>query len=114
MSREVKSSRRKYHSPLRADQARQTRGRVLEAALGLFVDRGYAGTTVAAIATTNDELVQPYTTTRHDGGADNTTLQAHCWWRIVGHVGLVTDGAVYGLVRSGLRGQSLSTNSFAL
>ena len=42
--------RRAYHSPLRADQAQQTRRRVLEAARRLFVDRGYAGTTVAAVA----------------------------------------------------------------
>ena len=42
--------RRAYHSPLRADQAQQTRRRVLESARHLFVDRGYAGTTVAAVA----------------------------------------------------------------
>src|SRR5262245_21799542 len=47
MSEEVK--RRKYHSPLRADQAERTRRRILEAAFGLFVDRGYAGTTIAAV-----------------------------------------------------------------
>jgi AcrR family transcriptional regulator len=50
MAKEVKTSRRRYHSPLRTDQARQTRHRVLEAAFRLFADRGYAGTTVAAIA----------------------------------------------------------------
>jgi AcrR family transcriptional regulator len=50
MPDEVKPSRRKYHSPLRADQAEQTRRRVLEAAFRLFVDRGYAGTTIAAVA----------------------------------------------------------------
>jgi AcrR family transcriptional regulator len=50
MARAVKNSRRGYHSPLRADQARQTRRRVLEAALRLFVERGYAGTTIAAVA----------------------------------------------------------------
>lgn len=50
MSGEVKLPRRKYHSPLRADQARATRRRVLDAALGLFVERGYAGTTIAAVA----------------------------------------------------------------
>ena len=42
--------RRAYHSPLRADQAQQTRRRVLEAARRLFIERGYAGTTVAAVA----------------------------------------------------------------
>src|SRR5262245_15923036 len=47
---EVKRPRRKYHSPLRADQAEQTRSRVLSAAFDLFVERGYAGTTVTAVA----------------------------------------------------------------
>jgi AcrR family transcriptional regulator len=50
MARAVKTPRRAYRSPLRADQAQQTRRRVLESALELFVDRGYAGTTVAAVA----------------------------------------------------------------
>jgi AcrR family transcriptional regulator len=47
---EVKQSRRRYYSPLRADQARQTRARILDAAYRLFADRGYAGTTIAAVA----------------------------------------------------------------
>ncbi|HEY7072969.1 MAG TPA: helix-turn-helix domain-containing protein [Acidimicrobiales bacterium] len=47
---EVKTPRRRYHSPLRADQAQRTRGRVLDAAFRLFVERGYAGTTVATVA----------------------------------------------------------------
>ena len=42
--------RRRYHSPLRAEQAEQTRRRILVAARRLFVERGYAGTTVAAVA----------------------------------------------------------------
>jgi AcrR family transcriptional regulator len=50
MVREVKGSRRKYHSPLRADQAEQTRRRILDAARQLFIARGYAGTTIAAVA----------------------------------------------------------------
>ena len=50
MSPDVKPSRRRYSSPLRADQARETRARILDAAYRLFVDRGYAGTTVAAVA----------------------------------------------------------------
>jgi AcrR family transcriptional regulator len=47
---EVKRDRRKYHSPLRADQARRTRQRILEAAFALFAERGYSGTTIAAVA----------------------------------------------------------------
>ena len=42
--------RRKYHSPLRADQARQTRARILDAAFRLFAEGGYASTTIAAVA----------------------------------------------------------------
>jgi AcrR family transcriptional regulator len=50
MAGQVKISRRKYHSPLRADQAEQTRRRILESAFRLFAERGYAGTTIAAVA----------------------------------------------------------------
>ena len=50
MPKQVKPPRRKYHSPLRADQAERTRQRVLQAAFDLFVAGGYAGTTVAAVA----------------------------------------------------------------
>ena len=42
--------RRRYNSPLRAEQADGTRRRVLAAARELFLARGYAGTTVAAVA----------------------------------------------------------------
>jgi AcrR family transcriptional regulator len=45
-----RSGRRKYHSPLRADQARQTQARISDAALRLFSERGYAGTTISAVA----------------------------------------------------------------
>lgn len=59
MSGQVKTSRRKYHSPLRADQAEQTRRRILKSAFRLFTDNGYAGTTVAAVA--KDAGVAPET-----------------------------------------------------
>jgi AcrR family transcriptional regulator len=49
MSRPVKTSRR-YDSSRRQEQARQTRRAVLAAARRIFLDRGYAATTVAAIA----------------------------------------------------------------
>lgn len=41
---------RRYHSPRRAEQAAQTRAAVLDAARELFVDKGYAATTVADVA----------------------------------------------------------------
>ena len=60
MADEVKTSRRAYHSPLRADQAQQTRRRVLESARRLFVERGYAGTTVAAVADRRRRLARDH------------------------------------------------------
>jgi TetR/AcrR family transcriptional regulator, regulator of autoinduction and epiphytic fitness len=44
------SERRPYRSELRARQARGTRRAVVEAATGLFVARGYADTTLDAVA----------------------------------------------------------------
>ena len=43
-------NRRRYRSPRREEQARQTRMAILDAAQELFVDRGYVATTVADIA----------------------------------------------------------------
>lgn len=42
--------RRTYTSPLRLEKARATRRRVIEAAVRLFLARGYAATTMAAVA----------------------------------------------------------------
>ena len=42
--------RRAYRSALRDEQARATRRTVVDAAAGLFVDRGYAATTIDAVA----------------------------------------------------------------
>jgi AcrR family transcriptional regulator len=94
MADRVKPPRRAYSSPLRADQAQRTRRRILESARELFVDRGYARTTVAAVA--EDAGVSPETiyvtlggkrgllegvmdiTGPHDSAAEDDT-----WWRMV-------------------------------
>jgi AcrR family transcriptional regulator len=44
------AGRRPYRSPVRRAQARRTRARILEAATRALCDRGYAGTTVPAVA----------------------------------------------------------------
>jgi AcrR family transcriptional regulator len=92
----VKPSRRKYHSPLRADQAEQTRRRILAAAFHLFVERGYAGTTIAAIA--EEAHVAPETIYLSVGGKrgllegviemaitgdDDPPTEDNEWWEMV-------------------------------
>jgi AcrR family transcriptional regulator len=44
------TDKRAYSSELRADQARRTRKQIVDAAGRLFVERGYGGTTVDAVA----------------------------------------------------------------
>ena len=44
------ASTRPYHSQLREGQARETRRRIVEAGHDLFVEQGYAATTIDAIA----------------------------------------------------------------
>ncbi len=50
MSTPKPDKRRAYRSPLRAEQAQQTRSRIITAATDLFVERGYGKTTLQAIA----------------------------------------------------------------
>jgi AcrR family transcriptional regulator len=97
MARPVKTPRRAYRSPLRADQAQQTRRRVLESALELFVDRGYAGTTVAAVA--DRAGVSPETIYLSLGGKrgllegvmdmtgpHGSVAEDEEWWEMVAHL----------------------------
>ena len=63
---ETVNSRRPYRSPLRADQARETRRRVVAAAEQLFLAHGFAGTTVVAVAEAAD--VSPDTVYTSLGG----------------------------------------------
>jgi AcrR family transcriptional regulator len=46
----VETGRRTYRSPLREEQARATRRTIVESARELFVELGYAGTTIDAVA----------------------------------------------------------------
>jgi triacylglycerol esterase/lipase EstA (alpha/beta hydrolase family) len=69
------------------------------------------------IATVMDELVQPYTNSflnAADGNIANRALQSQCFLRIVGHLGLIVDGAVYSGVRDALERQPITFSCFAL
>lgn len=57
MKDQVKGGKRGYHAPRRAEQAAVTRRAVLDAARELFVEQGYAATTVAQIARRADVAV---------------------------------------------------------
>jgi AcrR family transcriptional regulator len=50
MSDEVKPPKRRYNSARRLQQARETRRQILASARRLFLERGYSGTTIEAIA----------------------------------------------------------------
>ncbi len=52
------NTRRPYDSPVRRAQAAQTRARIVGAAQRLFVERGYAGTTIPAIAAEAEVAVE--------------------------------------------------------
>ena len=57
MSDDVKP-RRRYDSPHRREQAAETRRKIVESAQPLFLDHGYAGTTMAAIARETGVVVE--------------------------------------------------------
>jgi triacylglycerol lipase len=67
-----------------------------------------------AFYTVEDELVQPYATAALNGGSTNYSVQHFCWARVVGHLGLITDGTVYSMVHSALLGSNISANCWAL
>ncbi|MGH9113394.1 MAG: alpha/beta fold hydrolase [Acidimicrobiales bacterium] len=69
------------------------------------------------LATLYDELVQPYTNSylaAGDGNITNKSLQSQCWLRVVGHLGLILDGAVYSGVEDALEKRPITFSCFAL
>ncbi|WP_406279462.1 hypothetical protein [Embleya sp. NBC_00896] len=67
-----------------------------------------------ALTSRSDILVLPIRNNLVGGDSDDAILQDHCPLRVVGHLGLIFDGSVYGLIRASLRDQPLSTNCWAL
>jgi AcrR family transcriptional regulator len=104
VSGDVNTTRRAYTSPLRADQALQTRRRILESAYRLFSASGYAGTTIAEVA--RDAGVAPETVylslgnkrgllegvieTAIGGAADEPAAGAS-WWQSVEELGSAAE-----------------------
>lgn len=66
------------------------------------------------IYTAFDELVRPVGNAAMQDGATNVRVQDRCWGRVVGHVGLILDGAVADGVRDALRGEPVRLNCWAL
>jgi AcrR family transcriptional regulator len=55
---EIVKTRRRYESPHRREQAAATRRKIVGAAQALFLERGYAGTTMAAVADSAGVVVE--------------------------------------------------------
>jgi triacylglycerol esterase/lipase EstA (alpha/beta hydrolase family) len=64
--------------------------------------------------TLQDELVRPVGNASLGDGATNVLVQAQCWLRPVGHVGLILDGAVYSGIHQALQGRPVRLSCFAL
>jgi triacylglycerol lipase len=66
------------------------------------------------IYTVYDELVRPVDNATMRDGATNVRVQSQCLLRVVGHVGLVLDGAVADGIADALRGDPVRLNCWAL
>jgi triacylglycerol esterase/lipase EstA (alpha/beta hydrolase family) len=64
--------------------------------------------------TLQDELVRPVDNATLFDGATNVLVQSRCWLRVVGHVGLILDGAVYSGIHQALEGRPIALDCFAL
>ena len=75
------ATKRSYESPRRDDQARATRRAIVSAATQLFLERGYAGTTMEAIAAAANVSRK---TVFAAGGSKFTLLKDAFDWSLVG------------------------------
>ena len=68
------------------------------------------------IVSLHDEVVIPHTTgwLANDGNNVNVRVQTPCFLRVVGHIGLATDGTVYSGIQDALANRAMSLNCFAL
>ncbi|MER5455883.1 alpha/beta fold hydrolase [Micromonospora sp. NPDC002389] len=66
------------------------------------------------VRTWQDELVRPVDNAMLADGATNVLIQSRCPLRVVGHLGLVTDGTTYSVIRQALRDQPVNPACLAL
>lgn len=68
------------------------------------------------IATDGDEIILPYTNAylHNDGNNVNTNVRATCWGRIIDHISIALDGAVYSGIQDALAKRAISYNCWAL
>ncbi|GIU84466.1 MAG: lipase [Acidimicrobiales bacterium] len=77
-------------------------------------DDTYGPVRYTNIYTAYDELVRPVQNATQRHGAQNVKVQDQCWARVVGHVGLILDGAVYDGIRDALGGEPVRLKCWAL
>lgn len=72
--------------------------------------------TYTNIASVNDGIVQPYTTSflADDGNNTNVKVQKQCPFRVVGHVALPYDGTVYSGIQDALAHRAITLSCFAV
>jgi AcrR family transcriptional regulator len=89
------ASEHKYESPRRQEQARETRQRLLDAAYRLFAEKGYAGTSIPAIAQeagvavptvywafgSKRQLLMELVSSRAVGDTNQVPLADRPWWQ---------------------------------
>jgi len=68
------------------------------------------------IVTSMDEIIIPYTNgyLHNDGNNVNTNVRGQCWARIIGHVSIALDGAVYSGIQDALAKRAIDYNCWAL
>jgi triacylglycerol lipase len=68
------------------------------------------------IVTSMDEIIIPYTNgyLNNDGNNTNTNVRGQCWARLIGHVSIALDGAVYSGIQDALAKRPISYNCWAI
>lgn len=68
------------------------------------------------IVTSMDEIIVPYTNgyLNNDGNNTNTNVRSQCWGRVIGHISIALDGAVYSGIQDALAHRAIDYNCWAL